>query len=211
VATLRSRAIRIALFARLILHPPAGTDTVLLDQYREVLNAQVAEMQEVRAILEGQRAGTMPQWIAGIAKAHASDVARISDLVDISQAIADALAGDKSEVESLLAEHFKRGRGGFFESVTSICNALWADVDAERQAALARTAADAAHISATLARMERIGKHVRLVALNASVEAARAGDAGKGLGVIAHEFKSLAEEIQRLAITARSHADTAPD
>ncbi|MEM8578639.1 MAG: hypothetical protein AAGF60_12375, partial [Pseudomonadota bacterium] len=47
VATLRSRAIRIALFARLILHPPAGTDTVLLDQYREVLNAQVAEMQEV--------------------------------------------------------------------------------------------------------------------------------------------------------------------
>lgn len=53
------------------------------------------------------------------------------------------------------------------------------------------------------ARVIRVGKHVRLVSLNASVEAARAGDVGKGLMVIAHEFKSLAEEIQSLAKDAR--------
>ena len=59
----------------------------------------------------------------------------------------------------------------------------------------------------TWTRLEKIGKHVRLVSLNASVEASRVGDAGRGLGVIATEFKSLAEEIQGLASNARSNID----
>ena len=65
-----------------------------------------------------------------------------------------------------------------------------------------RAAAEA--IGKTLTRLEHIGKHVRLVSLYASVEASRVGDAGRGLGVIAVEFKTLAEEIQMLAVTARA-------
>jgi len=211
VATLRARAIRVALFARLVLCPPPGTDAETVANYGAILHGQIDEMIDVLAILQGRRCGPMNDWIAGIARTKPDQVAMIAEVVHLSDAIRVDLFGRRSRVEDLLNAHFKLGRGGFFEAVTEICNAFWADVDAERHAALARNAEDAALISKTLTRMERIGKHVRLVALNASVEAARAGEAGKGLGVIAHEFKSLAEEIQHLAATARSHNGTARD
>ncbi|MEO0391054.1 MAG: methyl-accepting chemotaxis protein [Pseudomonadota bacterium] len=203
VATLRARAVRVALFARLVLSPPEGASTGDVDTYMDVLRGQVNEMVEVLAILQGRRDGHMEDWIAGIAADCPDQLHIVAEVVHLSEAVRVDLEGRRSRVEELLAAHFKLGRGGFFEAVTGICNALWADVDAERRDAVARSAEDMALISQTLGRMERIGKHVRLVALNASVEAARAGDAGKGLAVIAHEFKGLAEEIQSLAATAR--------
>lgn len=43
--------------------------------------------------------------------------------------------------------------------------------------------------------IEQIARETRLLALNATVEAARAGDGGKGFGVIARAVKDLAEQI----------------
>ncbi|WP_187431591.1 hypothetical protein ROLI_022630 [Roseobacter fucihabitans] len=41
------------------------------------------------------------------------------------------------------------------------------------------------------------------MSINASMEASRAGEAGKGLAIIAQEFKTLAEEVQQLTSSAR--------
>lgn len=59
-----------------------------------------------------------------------------------------------------------------------------------------------------VSRIRSISKMVRLISLNASVEAARAGDAGKAFGVIASEVKALSESIQT---SAHRVADTVND
>jgi len=54
---------------------------------------------------------------------------------------------------------------------------------------------------AAIAEIQSISQMVRLISLNASVEAARAGDAGRAFGVIASEVKAMSEAIQMSAGT----------
>ena len=90
------------------------------------------------------------------------------------------------------------------EAVTAICDAMWASIDQEREEQVKLAKATGKTTLQTLARLEDIGQHVHLVSLNASVESARLGDAGRGITVIAVEFKSLAEEIQSLSVSAKA-------
>ncbi|UWQ18216.1 methyl-accepting chemotaxis protein [Jannaschia sp. M317] len=51
--------------------------------------------------------------------------------------------------------------------------------------------------TASRATIEEIARTVRLISLNARVEAARAGDHGRAFGVIAEEIKALAEQTEQ--------------
>ena len=94
------------------------------------------------------------------------------------------------------------------DQMTQVIWDVWADMDTAREEELREATTAAEKLGKRLGRLHDIGKHVRLVSLNASVEAARAGDLGKGLMVIANEFKVLAEEIQRLAQDAQNDVGT---
>ena len=63
--------------------------------------------------------------------------------------------------------------------------------DADRAALTARDDATGA-----CGEIETIAKTIRMISLNARVEAARAGDAGRAFGVIAAEIKSLSEQTE---------------
>lgn len=108
-----------------------------------------------------------------------------------------------SQAEAFLEQNWPVVR----DQMTQVIADVWANIDAARESDLEQAQMAANALGTRLARLDHIGKHVRLVSLNASVEAARAGDVGKGLMVIAHEFKSLAEEIQSLAKAARTDMD----
>ncbi|WP_415403155.1 methyl-accepting chemotaxis protein [Tateyamaria sp. SN3-11] len=212
IATTRARSIRCALFGAYLFRPnPLEPESeATRTQWRSVLEEQVHALARASALVHGtDPEGVVPQevctWIGEHGTRYSDHAAAFTRMYELSRAVAIAAAQDDPKtLQMALQEHFAFGRGGFFETVTEFCDGLWANLDSVRHAEVETANAAGTAIAKTLTRLEHIGKHVRLVSLNASVEAARVGDAGRGLGVIAVEFKTLAEEIQMLATTARA-------
>ena len=67
-------------------------------------------------------------------------------------------------------------------------------------AQLQRSRAQFERATEAVSQVQRIGTSIRMVAINASVEAARAGDAGAGFGVIASETQALATQMAGLMV-----------
>lgn len=63
-------------------------------------------------------------------------------------------------------------------------------------------------VSEILSLIVRIASKTNLLALNASIEAARAGDAGRGFSVVAEEVRKLAEETNRSAGDVSTQIDS---
>lgn len=88
-------------------------------------------------------------------------------------------------------------RGEAHKAATAILD----EMDRQAAAKLGDASEARTIIDQTLSEIEEISLRVRLISLNASVEAARAGPAGRGFGVIA-------SEIQNLAVRSQSSVDS---
>lgn len=88
-------------------------------------------------------------------------------------------------------------RGESQKAATAILD----EIDRQAAAKLGDASEARTIIDQTLSEIEEISLRVRLISLNASVEAARAGPAGRGFGVIA-------SEIQNLAVRSQSSVDS---
>ncbi|MEM6310595.1 MAG: methyl-accepting chemotaxis protein [Pseudomonadota bacterium] len=220
IATTRARANHCVYLAKSIARLTTieqknpGQRAVYLEELRE----QLAGFERAFSLLNGRdgKEELKPEvcrWVAKMAAREGILIVRLPIVVRVTAELCEAadayIAGDCTDVKAfdrVIYDNLVQ-MTGYFEIVTEFINSCWSDFVNLRNVQIDHALQASRLIDQTLVRLEKIGKHVRLVSLNASVEASRVGDAGRGLGIIATEFKSLAEEIQQLSAHARENID----
>ena len=154
-----------------------------------------------------QHAGAM-----STASTRLSDnAAEIAESAEQTSARAGLVAGSAAQVSSNV-NTVATGSDEISASIREIAQntydavAVAADAVAEAQATnatVARLGVSSQEIGNVVKTITSIAEQTNLLALNATIEAARAGEAGKGFAVVASEVKELAQE------TARRHREIA--
>lgn len=219
VYDLRVKVIRINLLGTLLHRPDPWQkmDAKQRDELTSYLAAQTKEFTDITALL-GK--GTLLKgihldickWMHACALERPKALQIVQHFSDLALKINDGAGSDNAAQSQLLADHFVAGRSGVLTAILQLCEHLWSDYQSYRDDELAQSRQATEALNQRLTRLERIGSHVRLVSLNATVEASRVGDAGRGLSIIAQEFKTLAEEVKSIAQDARADVSRiAPD
>lgn len=128
-------------------------------------------------------------------------ISELSEHLDAMQSTYRAIMTDANNIESLSTSGKVSSNtlGERFQKTADVFEKIF-----EELKAFTGTVNDVAGI---LEIMRRIGDQTNLLALNASIEAARAGDAGSGFGVVAQEFSQLSKQSQEYTVHVSSLID----
>ena len=202
VTEFRSQIGRVFFFAILVAHARTDGEATF---YRSLIDVAKSGVDNACAVLLwGSTVKDLDEHAVSWARSRAATVPNLVDAVrEFHRAVEEGLRRMNEEPESLITyflditDKADALFGGTFAELMRLLEADLAEADATRKKA-AQGATEGA--KAAMGRIDAISRSVRLISLNAAVEAARVGEAGRGFSVIAGEIKTLAE-----AIASASH------
>lgn len=171
---------------------PEGPATADHDSAREIL--ELLELELVAMVRQLERAASS---VASGAQSTATTLSAIRHRADaLTDRTSDAQA--TAETFSQAADKFTRSAHGIGEQVRGASKLADEASAAAREASanVERLRESSAAIGNVVNLIASIAKQTTLLALNSTIEAARAGSAGRGFAVVASEVKALAVQTQ---------------
>ncbi|WP_127502175.1 methyl-accepting chemotaxis protein [Actinoplanes solisilvae] len=140
--------------------------------------------------------------IAVSADASASQAQHVSHAAEEISRSVDAVAAGSEEMGSAIREISRNAA----EAAQVASEAV--GLASSTSATMTKLGESSAEIGNVVKVITAIAEQTNLLALNATIEAARAGEAGKGFAVVASEVKDLAQETGRATLDISSRVET---
>lgn len=134
--------------------------------------------------------------IRGVVVGRADWVQTLRQADEMVHGILSAFGGYETPDHSLIEEFVAFTQDALEPMTDLMVNSIWNETNRNRTAAFSEARRSQKVVQTAIERINEISQSVRLISLNAAVEASHAVAAGRGFSVIAEEIRSLSEQIE---------------